>query len=363
LSPTGPSKAEPAPPRKILLLRLRRIGDIVMTTPAVTLLKSRLPDSSLTYLIEEPYRRLVEGLPAVDRVLAVPAKQDRRSFVGLLRRIRRERFDAVLDFHGGPRASWITAFSGAKLKIGFAIKGKSFLYNRAVPRQPEGEVWHSVQAHAALVRALGLEFDDADLPGYQLPEATAEEKAGVRALQAELGLEDGRFAVQHIGAGNEFRDWGEDRHAELAAGLIGRPGAEDFKVALIGGPRDRGRQERIIPRAGAGGRVVGLAGRLNLIEMRELMGRAAVFVGPDSGPMHVAASTPAPIVALFGPTEPAHFAPWRTEGRAVLIQKDFGCRPCPQRVCITSDFRCLMSITPSEVAAAAIESKIGGHHT
>ncbi len=179
MSPTGRPKAEPARPRKILLIRLRRVGDIVMTTPAVVLLKSFLPDASLTYLVEEPYRRLIEGLPAVDRVLAVPAKQDRRSFLGLLREVRRERFDAVLDFHGGPRASWITAFSGAGIKVGFAIRGKSFLYDRAVPRQPEQGVWHSVRAHAELVRALGFAFDDAAIPPYRLPEATAEEKARV----------------------------------------------------------------------------------------------------------------------------------------------------------------------------------------
>lgn len=357
MSPTGPLKADPDRPRKILLLRLRRIGDIVMTTPAVSLLKSFLPDSSLTYLVEEPYRRLVEGLPAVDRVLVVPAKQDRRSFVGLLRRIRRERFDAILDFHGGPRASWITAFSGAKLKVGFAIQGKGFLYDRRVPRRPEEGALHSVRSHASLVRALGFEFDDADLPGYQLPDATAEERARIGSLQAELGLGEKRFALLHIGAGNAFRDWGEDHHAELATSMIGRSEKGDFKIALIGGPQDLGRQERIIARAGASGRIVGLAGRLNLIEMRELMGRAALFVGPDSGPMHVAASTPVPLVALFGPTLPAHFAPWRTEGRAVLIQRELACRPCPQRVCITSDYRCLMGITPSEIIEA-IEEKI-----
>lgn len=323
-----------------------------MTTPAVALLKSLLPESSLTYLVEEPYSRLVEGLPAVDRVLAVPAKQDRRSFIRLLREVRRERFDAVLDFHGGPRASWITAFSGAGLKIGFAIRGKSFLYDRAVPRQPEGGVWHSVQTHAALVRALGFAFDDSAIPPYLLPEATAEEKARVGALMAELGLAEKRFVVQHIGAGNDFRDWGAENHAALAARLAGRP---NLRVALIGGLSDRARQESVIAAAGAGDKVRGLAGRLNLIETRELVARAALFVGPDSGPMHVAASTQTPIAALFGPTETAHFAPWRTEGRAVLIQKDFGCRPCPQRVCVTSDFRCIRSITPAEVFAACGE--------
>jgi len=351
LSPTGRSKADPRRPRKILLLRLRRIGAIVMTTPAVAMLKRILPDSDLTYLVERPYSRLIEGLPFVDRVLAVPAKQDRRSFLGLLRRVRRERFDAVLDFHGGPRASWITAFSGAGLKIGFAIKGKAFLYDRRVPRSLERGALHSVLSHASLVRALGIPFADDDLPAYQLPEATAGERARLDALQAELGLENGRFFVQHIGAGNTFRDWGEDHHLRLAEALAARPG---FRVALIGGEADRERQSRIIDRTGADGRVAGLAGRLNLIEMRLLMSRAALFVGPDSGPMHVAASTEVPLVALFGPTLPAHFAPWRTEGRAVLLQKDLACRPCPQRVCVTSDYRCLMSITPDEVIQACL---------
>jgi heptosyltransferase-1 len=340
LSPTGRPKAELPRPRKILLIRLRRVGDIVMTTPAVALLRSFLPDSSLTYLIEEPYRRLVEGLPAVDRVMAVPAKQDRRSFLGLLREVRRERFDAVLDFHGGPRASWITAFSGAGIKVGFAIRGKSFLYDRAVPRQPEQGVWHSVRAHAELVRALGFAFDDAAIPAYRLPQATAEEKTRVGAVMAELGWTEKRFVVQHIGAGNDFRDWGAENHAALAVSLVRNRGVG---VALIGGPADRERQERVIVGAAAGGRVCGLAGRLNLIETKELVARAALFVGPDSGPMHVAASTPTPIVALFGPTETAHFAPWRTEGRSVLIQRNVDCRPCPQRVCVTSDFRCIQS--------------------
>jgi lipopolysaccharide heptosyltransferase II len=359
LSPTGRPKAEPPRSRKILLIRLRRIGDIVMTTPALALLKSFLPDSSLTYLVEEPYRRLVEGQPSVDRVLAVPAKQDRRAFLGLLREVRSERFHTVLDFHGGPRASWITAFSGAKIKVGFAIRGKSFLYDRAVPRQPKQGVWHSVQTHAALVRALGFEFDDAAIPPYRLPEATAEEKARVGAVMVKFGLAEKRFAVQHIGAGNDFRDWGAENHAALAAALAQRTG---FGVALIGGPADRERQEQVIVGAAAGGRVYGLAGRLNLIETKEIISRAALFVGPDSGPMHIAASTPTPIVALFGPTETAHFAPWRTKGRSVLIQKDVDCRPCPQRVCVTSDFRCLRSITPTDVAAAC-GKLIGGHHT
>jgi ADP-heptose:LPS heptosyltransferase len=102
--------------------------------------------------------------------------------------------------------------------------------------------------------------------------------------------------------------------------------------------------------------VVSLAGRLNLIETRELIGRAALFFGPDSGPMHIAAATPTPIVAVFGPTLPAHFAPWKAEKRSLILQKDLECRPCRQRVCLTADFRCLRMITSAEAAQACAKS-------
>lgn len=95
-----------------------------------------------------------------------------------------------------------------------------------------------------------------------------------------------------------------------------------------------------------------MVGKLNLREVRELISRSALFVGPDSGPMHIAATTSTPIVALFGPTLPAHFSPW--QAKAYLIEKDFDCRPCRQKRCIYEDFRCLRSITPDEVFQACL---------
>jgi heptosyltransferase-1 len=132
----------------------------------------------------------------------------------------------------------------------------------------------------------------------------------------------------------------------------------ELKFALIGGAGDISRQASVIDGAvrAPGGldpsRIAGLAGRLNLIETKELIAEAALFVGPDSGPMHIASATRTPIVALFGPTDAAHFAPWRTEERLTILQKDLDCRPCRQRGCRTNDYRCLTGITPAESAAA-----------
>ena len=332
---------------KILLIRLRRIGDVVMTTPAVTALKHALPLASLTYVIEEPLRRLVEGNPDLDHVMVVPPSQSVAGFIGLIRQIRKESYDAVLDFHGGPRASRIAWLSGARFKVGYELKYKSAFYDIRVPRsRPEGPI-HSVESHFNLVRALGLGVEK-PLPSLFLPPAREEEKEKIDQYWREYGLGGARVAAVHIGAGNEFRDWGTENMAALTGRLIRFAGV---KVVLVGAERDGARAELIRekdPRF-----IFSLAGKINLIELRELIARAALFVGPDSGPMHIAAATRTPIVALFGPTLPANFAPWRA--KATLIEKDLDCRPCKQRRCITEDIRCLRTITPEEVYPACLK--------
>lgn len=364
MNPTGRPRADIG---NILLLRLRRIGDVVLTTPAVALLKRRFPGASLTYLVEDPYRRLVEGAPALDRVIVVPARQGPREFARLIRAVRRERFDGLIDFHGGPRAAWITFASGARLKVGYAIRRKGFLYDVTIPRAGEGGApIHSVRNHVNLVRAFEgavaarvgggpalaprPPIDEAGIPPLELPPARPEEAEKVAAILGAAAAPGAtRLVVVHIGAGNAFRDWGAANIAELARLLAGLPG---LKVATIGAESDRER-EGAIAQALPQGAVLPLAGRLNLIEIRELIARAALYVGPDSGPMHIAASTATPIVAYFGPTRPAVFAPWRPGGgQTVILEKTLACRPCRQRECVTADYRCLRDISPADVFAA-----------
>lgn len=341
-------KEQPKPslssPRKILLIRLRRIGDIIMTTPAVAALKRALPHASLTYIVEEPYRRLVEGNPDIDEIILVPPHQGLFSFLGFILRVRREKFDIVIDFHGGPRASRITWLSRAGLKVGYELKGKGFFYDIRVPRNREGAPIHSVENHLNLVRAAGVEVN-APCPQLILPAAREEENERIDKLWTDHRLQAAKVVVLHVGAGNEFRDWGAPNLGELAGHLAGLPGV---RVALVGSGRDVPRAEEVrkkFPKS-----VLSLAGELNLIELREVIGRASLFVGPDSGPMHIAATTLTPIVALFGPTLPANFSPWQAE--ATIIAKDLDCRPCKQKKCVTKDFRCLQGITVDEVLRA-----------
>ena len=95
---------------KILLIRLRRIGDVIMTTPAVSILRERFPDAHLSYIVDSPYKDLVQGSPDLDEVIVLPQKITFKKFLTIVQRIRRTKFDAVLDFHGGPRASLLSLF-------------------------------------------------------------------------------------------------------------------------------------------------------------------------------------------------------------------------------------------------------------
>jgi lipopolysaccharide heptosyltransferase II len=330
---------------KILLVRLRRIGDVVMTSPAITALKKSLPHASLTYIVEEPYRRLVEGNPRLDRVISLPADQGLLDFLGFIRNLRRVKYDALIDFHGGPRASRIAFLARARVKVGYKLKYKNFIYDIRLPRSRKGGYFHSVENHLNLVKALGIAV--LEPPPLELPPARPEEKKRIDAYWAENDLERTKAVIFHIGAGNAFRDWGAQNLATLAGLLAGRSGV---RIILVGSAGDKARQGEIL--AAVRQPVLSLVAELNLIELLELLGRATLFVGPDSGPMHIAAAAGTPIVALFGPTLPENFGPW--QAKATLIARDLDCRPCRQRRCIMNDFRCLRSIRPEEVYDACL---------
>lgn len=316
-----------------------------MTTPAISALREGFAKAHIAYMVEKPYRLLVEGNPNLNRTIVLPRVRKTREFFELVKSIRREKYDLILDFHCGPRASLITLFSGARLKIGYKIKYRSFIYDLTIPRSKENGYFHSVENHINLVRALGVRVDSP--PSLDLPPALKEEKEKVRTFIQDNKLDGSKIIALHISAGNEFRDWGAENLVQLAGLLAQREG---IKIILIGEKEDQTAEEEILKRTSLP--LFSLVGKLNLRELRELISHSALFIGPDSGPMHIAASTSTPIVAYFGPTLSAHFAPWKA--KAFLIEKNFDCRPCKQKRCLYKDFRCLRSIKPDEVYQACL---------
>jgi heptosyltransferase-1 len=345
---------------KILFVRLRQIGDVVFTTPAIHAVRDRFPDAHLTYLVEPAAAPVVQANPWLHRVIVAPRRPGLRGLrddLQLGRELRRERFDLVIDFHGGPRASLLTWLTRAPRRLGYEITGRGWMYTTQVPRPRALRARHSVENQWDLLTPLGIAAPSRD--GYPV-EMTPSPQAAV-ALRQRAGLASAaageQLVVMHVSAGNPFRRWPLESFAEVAAALASRmapttvivtsgPSELDAAARVVGAAR-----ERLLP--GAAGRIV--ACDLSLPELRALVDTAVLYIGGDSGPMHVAATSRVPMVSLYGPTLPARSAPWRPAAVPALAVEQHGlpCRPCDQRVCEPGDFRCLGLSTPAQVLDAA----------
>jgi predicted lipopolysaccharide heptosyltransferase III len=347
--------------RSILLVRLRLIGDVVFTTPVIRALKRRYPEATLVYLVEPVAAPVVAANPDLDEVIVVPRTRGLQRLaddVRLARQLRARRFDCAIDLHGGPRSSWLTWASRAPIRVGYDVPGRTWMYTHVAHRPRVLRPRHSVENQWDLLTALDAEFAS---PDPAIDRVTMAVEPGARArLDArlrQLGVPaDAQVVVLHVSAGNPFRRWPESSFSALAAGLIE---SGPRWVILTSGPSDHEAASRVLAetrrRVGAAAdRIVDGEG-LTLSELRALMDRAALFVGGDSGPLHMAATSDVPVVGLYGPTLTERSAPWRPRS-IPTISIDGGtlpCRPCEQHVCVPGDFRCLSGIDPARVLDAA----------
>jgi len=348
---------------KILLVRLRLIGDVVFTTPVIRALRRRHPAAKLVYLVEEAAAPVVLNNPHLDEVVVTSHTRGWRRIaddLALARRLRRERFDLAIDLHGGPRSAWLTWATRAPVRVGYDVAGRSWMYTHVVHRPRALGRRHSVENQWDLLGVVDAELaapPDRDRDRVEMV-VDAPSRASVDAKLAHWRVPpDAQVIVLHVSAGNPFRRWPEAAFAELAAGLAS--GGEDRVVLVTSGPSDHEAAARVVTEAAkrpgaSGGRVIDAEG-LSLRELRSLMDRASLYVGGDSGPLHIAATSDVPIVGLYGPTSAERSAPWRSASTATA-SVDAGalpCRPCDQRVCAPGDFRCLTGISADLVRVAA----------
>jgi len=344
---------------RILLVRLRLIGDVASTTPLVGALRRRFPTAHLAYLVEPLAAPVVEHHPHLDRihVAAAPRAPGRlRADLRLAAALRRERYDIVIDLHGGPRAAWLAWATGAPRRIGYAISGRRWMYTDVVPRPAALTRRHAVENQWDLLAPLDLPPPDRAHDPVR-PGEPPDAETAVDALLSSADIHAAHTLVLiHTSAGNHFRQWPADRFAALAARLV--DGDAMRRVVMVAAPAELDRTRRLAEvathetRPGAG-RVLSLVVPLALLPA--LMRRAAVYIGGDSGPLHLAGGTPTPVVGIFGATLPETAMPWRApEYRAEAIDGGpLPCRPCRQRACAPGDFRCLTGVTVDAVATAA----------
>ena len=349
---------------RVLLIRLRLIGDVVLSTPVIRALRRAFPDATLTYLVERDAAAVVAGNRDLDRIIAVERTRGLQRVLDdakLAWQLRRDRYDVVIDMHGGPRSSWLALATGAGQRIGYDMPGRQWMYTRTIPRARELRPRHSVLNQWDLLAGIeGWPGDAADpaRDAVAMPiDPEADRRIVVRLRSA--GVAPGhQLIVLHVSASNPFRRWPEPAFAEVVASLVSQ--SPDRRVILSSGPSDRLAADRIVAAArallpaAARSQVIDF-GEFDLAELRALVERSVLFIGGDTGPLHVAATTATPIVAIYGPTLPARSTPWRNPSipNESIEIADLPCRPCDQRVCAPGDYRCLTAIKPADVVVAA----------
>lgn len=347
-------------PERILLIRLREIGDVVFTTPAIGAVRQHFPQAHISYVVEPLAAPVVQRNPHLNEVIVVPKRAGVRGAVDdmrVIKALRAARYDLVVDFHSGPRSSLMAWLSGAPVRVGYDVPGRGWMYTKRVARPRDIRPRHAVENQFDLLNALGIPTPD---PTYSPAEMIVETaaSAAVEERLASIGVRaTDELIVIHVSAGNPFRRWPPDAFASLISMLL--RGHPRRRVVVVAGPSDRDAAARVVgeslDRTDMTDRNRIISAEFTLNELRALMDRAALYIGGDSGPMHIASTSTVPIVALYGPTLPVRSQPWRAPqwpSEAAEIE-GLSCRPCDQRVCEPGDFRCLTRLTPEQVIEAA----------
>ena len=315
---------DPRNVRHVLIRANNWIGDVVMISPAVRSIRARFPEARIAILAKSWVLESLRGSPYYDDLIEYDDLGRHRGLAGrlrLVRELRAFRFDLAILFQKAFEAAALAFLAAARHRVGYATDGRSALLTHALPLPPRD--MHHADVFLALAGSLGCVTTDRT-PYFHLDDESRR-CAGTLLADRPDGSRNGLIAV-HPGASKEPRSWHPDRFGRLAGALAsGQP----VRILLLGGPADGPALDRIASHLEPGV-VLRPSGRLPIKVMGALLERSCLFIGNDSGPMHVAAALGVPTIGIFGPGSPVRTAPLALPGRLITVGGDYPCSPCRQ---------------------------------
>ena len=349
--------------KKILIVRLGAIGDVVRTLPSLHLLRRRFPEARIAWAVEEKAAEILEGHPGLDEMILVPRKKwsfllknpftipKALAEIGkFLQSIREKKFDTVLDFHSSIKSGIISLATGADERIGYTARHSremNFLFNNV--RIPLRQKRISrMERNLTLLKHFGIEPDEikADIA------ISGDDRNYIDDHLKRERLDDKKKAIIFPGASRRqtYKKWGAKNYAALAEMLISKT---DFYAILAWGP---GELEECKEIASMVNSKVHISPGTTLKQLAELIRRCDLFIGGDTGAMHISCAMGTPCLVVYGPTDPVINSPWGKKYRIVYDEAD--CSPCRKRRCRKG--KCFENLTPERVYAE-VESFIGHH--
>ena len=334
--------------RRILIRAVNWIGDAVMTTPAIGVVREFYPEAEITVLANPLVAEVFSPHDWVDKVMVFDragAHQGVRGRLRLASELRRRSFDMAIILPNSFDSALVPWLAGVPVRLGKGSDGRSLLLTGRFSEGKGSPLRHEVQYYRNLVRHFGMTGKDV-LP--HLCTTPAEDRAA-EALLAGGGIQagDGVIAINPGATYGSAKRWYPDRFADVARRLAA---AWQAKVMILGSPGEAGIAADIEQRLE--GACLNMAGKTTVRELMALIKRCDFMVTNDSGPMHIAAAFGVPLTAIFGPTDHTGTAPYTA--RAAIVRKETACAPCKLRECPT-DHRCMTEVTADDVVAAALE--------
>lgn len=352
--------------KRILVLRYRFIGDTVLTVPFLRNLRNAEPDAHIAWVVAPGSSDVVRGITYVDELIywdPVTIHADSRGMhrtfsakLAFLRALRAAKYTKVYVLKRSFSSAIMAWLSGAPERIGFDTEGRGLLLTKRVPYRNDR---HEVENFLAVLQADGIALGDDALQFWTTP---AEDQAAAELL-AGCGVQPGeRLVAFHPFASVPERGW----HLDDFAALAGLFREQNFRVLVLGAPGDR---DAFAAARGLAAASVDLVGKCPIRITMALLRCCTLFVGNDSGVMHLAAASGVPLVAVFGPQSPVKFGPWGD--RVAVVYKKFPCSPCRQKFfseCQPSPRmkpECIEAVSVREVFEAGMQlldnSKEGDH--
>ncbi len=314
--------------KKILIIKLRQLGDALLTGPVFSSLKNRFPESSIDAYVYSEAIPLLEGHPAISSFLSYDRNWKKKSLPfrlyqewKLLRAIRSHRYDLVINLTEGDRGAIAAKYSRARIRVGFDPKGKGLfgkkkLYTHVAKNCPS--LRHVVERNLDAIRRIGI-FPTEEERDLFLPLSPT----ALETMKKQVGE---KFILIHPTSRWRFKCWPVENMRALSKHLL----AEGKRLVFTSGP-DQSEQE-MVQEITQGLDIYNLAGKISLKDLAALIELSSLLICVDSLPLHMASALKKPVLAIFGPTSEITWGPWRNRGARIVAQT-LPCRPCYQDGC------------------------------
>lgn len=312
---------------KILFITLSNIGDVILTLPALDILRREFPEAKITVMSGPRPKEVFEGNPAADKFMVFDKHASLMENIKLFNDLRKERFDMVIDFRN--------SFLGAILPV----KYKAWPF-QIIPKSITHMKQRNLYGLQRVIRGGRKLLADAGKVSLRIGKQDREYIEGV--LRDYGVTENDLLIVFAAGARSHIKRWGQDKFSRLAERFLED---KDIKIILVGDEMDKETAEYI--NNGCGGKTLNLCGKTTLAQLAALLTKAGLLITNDSATMHIGSYLDIPVLAVFGPTNELKYGPWSRVSSAV--KKDIPCRPCEKAQCRFGHLDCMRLVTVEEV--------------